>query len=182
MAFSVQLLFDAEAEAAVRMVWRWLAGAGIPPAIDKPGSRPHVSLAVCEERPRDGIEIALAAFALARPPFPLSLAGVGTFPGDEAVVYLDVARSPALLEAHAALRRLVEPYLAQPRHYYDPDVWHPHCTLAYRLAGDEMGRAVALCERALPRLAAEAREVGLVEGTLTSSRMLWSRRLGDEEG
>src|SRR3954468_19046065 len=50
MAHSVELLFDAETEAALRRAWDALADAGLPSQArhTAPSNRPHVTLAVAD--------------------------------------------------------------------------------------------------------------------------------------
>jgi hypothetical protein len=58
VAHAIEMLFDDQADAAVRSLWRTLSGAGLPSlaTLTHRRHRPHVSLAVCESL--DGADLA----------------------------------------------------------------------------------------------------------------------------
>jgi 2'-5' RNA ligase len=59
-------------------------------------------------------------------------AGLGIFTVANPILYIPVVRSPALSELHAEIWRIVKQSVPGPvAHYYHPDEWAPHITLAH---------------------------------------------------
>ena len=148
---SLELVCDADTEAALREGWAALraAGIGAPP----PAARPHVTLVVAPQiharvdtaleplgAPLDAVIGAPMLFG--RAPFTLVRA---------------IVPSAALLALHTAVYRRAAPYLVPaPLPLCAPGQWTPHVTLARRVAAAQLGRAVAGARRDGP-----ARFVGL---------------------
>jgi 2'-5' RNA ligase len=153
--YAVELLFDPEAEAAVLQVWRAVrarTGSGV---LFDFASRPHITLAVHEER--DGPQLDRAVRALSAPPIPFLLSSAGTFPGDEGAAFLAPVVTDELLEFH---RRW---HAASPgsQEYYRPGQWMPHCTVGILLEGPALSEALEIARSALP-IRGELREVALI--------------------
>jgi hypothetical protein len=137
---SVELLVDADAEAAIRRDWEALAAAGTSSAGSHPGvtNRPHLSLAV-RRRTGDPERLAcdLEATIDALPPR-LALAGLVLFPhGDRVVLARAVVPTPELLRLHAAVAEAVSGW-GDPLPHSAPGDWTPHVTLARRLRRDQL--------------------------------------------
>jgi 2'-5' RNA ligase len=142
--YAVELLLDPEAEAAVLEVWREVrARTGSPVLFDLAG-RPHVTLAVHDERDGPQLDRAVRAFQAAETPFLLSSAGA--FPGDEGAVFLAPVVTDDLLELH---RRW---HAASPgsNEHYLPGRWVPHCTVGILLEGPALSEALEAARSALP--------------------------------
>ena len=142
---SVELLFDAETDAAVRGIWDDMAQAGIRSlaAHRSPTNRPHVTMTVAERI--DGAADEALVALLGRLPLrcvigaPL-LFGTGPF----TLVRL-VVPSAELLGLHADVHRVCLPHMAEPPlPHADPGRWTPHVTLARRVPADQLVTAVAL--------------------------------------
>src|SRR5688572_22548207 len=104
MPYAVTLRLDEDAAARVQRIWRALAGQAGDDGALRLGYGPHLTLALLP----DGIAaatVAKAAFALAHAwgPLPITLAGLGVFPGDPPVVWAAPVVTEALLARHAAL-------------------------------------------------------------------------------
>jgi 2'-5' RNA ligase len=142
--YAVELLLDPEAEAAVLEVWREVrARTGSPVLLDLAG-RPHVTLAVHDER--DGPQLDRAVRAFQAPETPFLLGSVGTFPGDEGVAFLAPVVTDDLLELH---RRW---HAASPgsNEHYCPGRWVPHCTVGILLEWHALSEALEAARSALP--------------------------------
>jgi hypothetical protein len=144
MVHSIELVFDRDTEAAIRRIWADLAAAGIPS--QAPASRPHVTLVVAER-------IAPDVDALLRPParrLPLGCA-VGAsllFGRSNAVLARLIVPTAELLAVHAEVHRICGPYLAPgPMPNCLPAQWTAHVTLARRVGGAQLGRALRLAGR-----------------------------------
>ncbi|HTX93826.1 MAG TPA: 2'-5' RNA ligase family protein [Mycobacterium sp.] len=141
MVHSIELLFDPDTEAAIREIWDALAGAGIPS--QAPASRPHVTLAVAER-------IDPAVDELLRPlarRLPLKCAiGAPVLFGRGSIVFARlVVPTSELLALHGEVHRLSGPHLApaaMPNSL--PGHWTGHVTLARRVGGAQLGRAMRI--------------------------------------
>lgn len=144
MVHSIELVFDSDTEAAIRRIWAGLAAAGIPS--QAPASRPHVSLAVAE---RIAPEVDEPLGAVARR-LPLDcVIGAPVLFGRANVVFTRlVVPTSELLALHAEVHRLCGPHLAPaPMANSLPGQWIAHVTLARRVGGHQLGRALRIAGR-----------------------------------
>jgi 2'-5' RNA ligase len=144
MVHSIELVFDHDTEAVIRRMWADLAGAGIPS--QAPASRPHVTLAVAER-------IAADVDELLRPvskQLPLAAAiGSPVLFGRGNVVFARlVVPTTELLALHAEVHRLCVAHLVPaPMPNSLPGQWTAHVTLARRVGGGQLGRALRIAGR-----------------------------------
>jgi hypothetical protein len=144
MVHSIELVFDSDTEAAIRRVWDDLAGAGIPS--QAPASRPHVTLAVAEN-------IAADVDELLRPlnerlPLACAVGAPVLFGRATAVFARLIVPTNELLALHAEVHRRCLPYLAPaPLPNSLPGQWTAHVTLARRVGGAQLGRALRIAGR-----------------------------------
>ncbi|KZS85137.1 2'-5' RNA ligase family protein [Mycobacterium persicum] len=144
MVHSIELVFDPDTEAAVRRIWAELAAAGIPS--QAPASRPHVTLAVADHIDSD-------VDALLRPvagKLPLNCAiGAPVLFGRANVVFTRlVVPTSELLALHAEVHRVCLPHTAPaPMSNSLPGHWTAHVTLARRVGGGQLGRALRIAGR-----------------------------------
>jgi 2'-5' RNA ligase len=82
-------------------------------------------------------------------PFHVRTAGLGIFTGPLPVLYLTVARCPALAALHARLWRAMAGVAEGVSPWYSPEQWHPHVSLGlHDLDADSLGAIVQrLAER-----------------------------------
>ena len=144
MVHSIELVFDRDTEAAIRRIWGDLAAAGIPS--QAPASRPHVTLVVAER-------IAPDVDALLRPvaqrlPLGCAVGASLLFGRSNAVLARLIVPTADLLAVHAEVYRICGPYLAPgPMPNSLPGQWTAHVTLARRVGGAQLGRALRLAGR-----------------------------------
>ena len=144
MVHSIELVFDHDTEAVIRRIWADLADAGIPS--QAPASRPHVTLAVAER-------IAVDVDELLRPVskrLPLVAAiGAPVLFGRANVVFARlVVPTSELLALHAEVHRLCLPHMVPaPMPNSLPGQWTAHVTLARRVGGGQLGRALRIAGR-----------------------------------
>ncbi len=130
MPFAIQLFFDSSSDTAVRRLWAELASTGVPFPLQDSGNRPHISLAIYSELKTAVCAHLLNSFAQTRSPLALTLASLGIFPGEQAVVFLAPIVSSSLLDLHRQVHQLLQDTGTLPSTYYLPGHWTPHCTLA----------------------------------------------------
>lgn len=146
MVHSVELLFDAETEAAIRQVWNDLADAGIRSLAGhrSPTNRPHVTLTVAEHL-GGGVNQALRPVLDLLPLSCVIGAPMLFGAGPSVTVVRLVVPSVDLLAVHADVHRASLPHMGEgPLPHADPGRWTPHVTLARRVPLDQLGGAVAL--------------------------------------
>ncbi len=144
MVHSIELVFDSDTEAAVRRIWAELAGTGI--GSQAPASRPHVTLAVAESISAEVDELLRPV----RTRLPLSaLIGAPVLFGRSSAVFARVlVPTSELLALHAEVHRLSLPHLAPvPMANSLPGRWTAHVTLARRVDGVQLGRALRIAGR-----------------------------------
>ena len=103
MVHSVELVFDADTEAAVRQIWSDLRDAGIPS--QAPASRPHATLTVAE-RIDPAVDALLARLA-DRFPFPCRIGAPLLFGRAKVVLARLVVPTIELLDVHDEVCRAV---------------------------------------------------------------------------
>jgi 2'-5' RNA ligase len=90
---------------------------------------PHLTLAIFSDSvDAADLDAALAATTGRWKALPVTLAGIGVFPGDPSLVWLAPAPTDELLARHATLRRALADLPYHPE--YDVGAWVPHVTLA----------------------------------------------------
>lgn len=183
MPFAIEALFDLALDAAVRAVWQRLTDAGLGDFLQRSGSQPHVSLAGYRELHAEYLSPVLASVARAHQPMEVTLAAVGTFPGNEGVVFLAPVVTDALLALHQHFHASVDAApkgsAVAPSPYYRPGAWFPHCTVGYGVPAAQIGPAVALVRGAPLPLAGRLTALTLVE--VPAMRHLATFALGSGE-
>ncbi|MDV3124718.1 2'-5' RNA ligase family protein [Mycobacterium sp. 21AC1] len=144
MVHSVELVFDADTEAAVRHLWDALREAGIPS--QAPASRPHATLTVAEHI--DAGADSVLAPVLDRFPLPCRLGATLVFGRSAGVLARLLMPTAELLAVQADVHRLVLPLstpAAMP--HTAPGQWTPHVTLARRIAPGHLATAMRIAGR-----------------------------------
>jgi 2'-5' RNA ligase len=144
MVHSIELIFDPDTEAAIPHLWGALAGAGVPS--QAPASRPHVTLAVAE-RIDPEVDQLLSPVAQ-RLPLSCSVGAPVLFGRANVVFARLVVPTSELLALHEAVHRLCNPH-AEPGPMSNslPGQWTAHVTLARRVGGSQLGRALRIAGR-----------------------------------
>ncbi len=146
MVQSVELILDEESDVTIRAAWDRLLAAGLPSQARRSlaNNRPHVTLIAfrTSDPAREAAIEAAVATHLARG-MTLRLGGLVVFGRGTFVLARLVVTDPALLALQAAVFEAAGPQSA-PTAFAAPGQWTPHITLAHRLAGDQLGDAVAL--------------------------------------
>jgi hypothetical protein len=144
MVHSVELVFDPDTEGAIRHIWDGLREAGIPS--QAPAGRPHVTLTVAE-RVEPDVDVLLASLN-DRFPLPCVIGAPLLFGRSQLILTRLIVPTADLLAVHAAVYRLSLPH-AQPGPMANslPGRWTGHTTLARRVGGHQLGRALRVAGR-----------------------------------
>lgn len=144
MVHSIELTFAPDTEAAIRHIWEALAGNGIPS--QAPASRPHVTLAVAEAIATDVDE--LLRPLIQQLPLRCRIGAPVLFGRTDAIFARSIVPTSELLALHAQVHRLCLPHLNPgPLPNSRPGQWTPHVTVARRVGGGHLGRALRVAGR-----------------------------------
>ena len=144
MVHSLELLFDPDTEAAIRRIWDDLAAADIPS--QAPAGRPHVTLVAAERIPSE--VDALLVPVTQRLPLGCVVGASVLFGRSSAILARLIVPTAELLALHAEVHRLCGRYLTPgPMPNSLPDRWTAHVTLARRVAGAQLARALRIAGR-----------------------------------
>jgi 2'-5' RNA ligase len=144
MVHSLELLFDPDTEAAIRRIWDDLAAADIPS--QAPAGRPHVTLVAAERISPDVDGMLLPV--IQRLPLGCTVGASVLFGRTNAILARLIVPTAELLALHAEVHRLCGRYLAPgPMPNSLPDHWTAHVTLARRVGGAQLGRALRIAGR-----------------------------------
>jgi 2'-5' RNA ligase len=144
MVHSIELVFDRDTEAVIRRIWADLAGAGIPS--QAPASRPHLTLAVAERIAVDVDE--LLGPVSKQLPLVAAIAAPVLFGRANVVFARLVVPTSELLALHAEVHRLCLPHMVPaPMPNSLPGQWTAHVTLARRVGGGQLPRALRIAGR-----------------------------------
>jgi 2'-5' RNA ligase len=163
MPFAIQLFFDPASDSTVRHLWAEIASRGLPFPLRDSGNRPHVSLAIYRQIDATVCADLLNSFAQTQAPFALSIASLGIFPGEQAVVFLAPIGSPHLFDLHRQVHQLFQDTGVLPSPYYLPGQWTPHCTLATRVPPQFLSQAVEVGLGMAFPLPISIAEIGVIE-------------------
>jgi 2'-5' RNA ligase len=145
MAHSVELLFDADTESAVRRIWEDLMTVGVrsQAAHTSPSNRPHVTLTVAQRM--DHAVIDRLRPVLARLPLECRIGAPMLF-GSRAVTLVRlVVPTAELLGLQAEVHRICLPHMLDgPLANVERGTWTPHVTLARRIPPDQLPQAFTL--------------------------------------
>lgn len=100
MGYAFELFFDRRSEAPLRDIWAALKAENLFSDALSSGSRPHISLAVCDHLDTGSASSKLDGFCSQRKPFELHLSSIGVFPSDSNVVFVAPAIAEELIQIH----------------------------------------------------------------------------------
>ena len=156
MAHSIELLLDADTDAAIRRQWRALDDAGLPSQqrVTSSTNRPHLTLLAARS-----LDVAVDdALRDLRDLLPLHcvLGAPLVFGGPRMTLARLVVPSTALLTLHEEVYRRCLPWTDTPFGHCAPGHWTPHVTLGRRFAQTEIGAALAVTDGQGAELAGRA--------------------------
>ncbi len=163
MTLAVPLYFDPETEAAIVAVWQALADSDVAPYMHRSGNRPHITLSIYRDLPRDACRQILGDLAARQPALPLTFSHLGIFTRPDPVVFLAPTFSQPLFALHARVNQLLDALGDMPAEYYLPGNWVPHCTLAVEMPPENIAPAVEIARRLPLPLVGMLSEVCLLE-------------------
>ena len=140
MPFAVTLRLDEASTPAVEAMWRHLAEQGIDSDRHELGYPPHITLAIyADNAPVHRLHGAITSCAHRWQAVPISLSGLGVFPGFRSILWAAPVVTQQLLAVQMELQAAM-PELSVDAHYRT-GAWVPHVTLSGPLA--DPARAIA---------------------------------------
>src|SRR5690606_22120468 len=114
----VVVLLDEERAARVQELASGLSRFGGTPATT---GFPHVTLHAADSYDMERVQRGVTSLARSLPPFELSTAGAGIFPGEPSYVYLTVVRRPRLTVVQRAVYEEICRFAAEGDRVWEPD-------------------------------------------------------------
>ena len=110
---------------------------------------PHFSFQVAERYDEEACESYLRELAARTTPFRVKTAGLGIFTVANPILYVPVIRSTRLSELHREIwSGVAQAVPGAVAHYYNPDEWAPHITLAQGdIDADKLAEIVRVLSR-----------------------------------
>lgn len=149
MTHSIELLFDPDSDAAIRLIWDQLGDAGLPSQnrVTSGTNRPHVTL-LAAERIDPGADAALRELA-PRLGFACGIGAPIVFTGPRMTLARLMVPSAQLLALHADVYRLTRPHVTgEPYAHCAPGHWTAHATLGRRFTAEQIGAALEVVDGA----------------------------------
>lgn len=149
MPYAIALELDSDAASRVEAIAARVAAACGDRAttFSSVGVPPHLSLAVYDDLPLDGVAAALDALAVGTGNTDLLISSIGAFPaaGAASVAFLAPAVTEPLLALHHYCYRALAPLGHSCWEQYRPGHWVPHVTVAMELDREALTLAMACC-------------------------------------
>jgi 2'-5' RNA ligase len=133
MPFAITLRLDPISAVPIEAMWRKLAADGIDADRDQLGYAPHITLAIYpDDTPVKRLRTALEDTVRNWEALPVSLTGLGVFPGAATILWVVPVVTPELLARHQAIQIALSDL--QVHAHYRPGAWVPHVTLSGALS------------------------------------------------
>ncbi|HEV7194538.1 MAG TPA: 2'-5' RNA ligase family protein [Pedococcus sp.] len=163
MALAVCLVFDPQADRAIRQLWDRLESEGVSTLATHTHRHhvPHLSYAVLREFDVTAVRAAVEALP-AHEPLRLHFDGVGLFRRGRSVLL--PSAGGALQGRQSAVVAACQATGADLHRHYRPGTWIPHTSLATRVRRDDLGTMAAAAFDILP-LQAVASECVLIDSS-----------------
>lgn len=91
---------------------------------------PHFTWQLGEGYQQEDVLSRLNELTLQLEPFEVCTQGLNHFSAESPILFIEVSKSPRLLELHALIWHQLFPLTLDPSPLYSPEIWHPHITLA----------------------------------------------------
>lgn len=178
MTYAIVLYFDPTTEARLRTLREALDRQLVDSLLAAAGVRPHLSLTVLRDVDPAALRPELRQLAGGFQPLSLSLGAVGTFPGDDGVVFVSPSVTAELLALHDRLLQRLDGLGLAMAPFYGRDRWVPHCTAAMYLPPDKILQAIDICCRSDVFGPVRLEQLGLAE--YPPSRGVYAFPLGSQ--
>ena len=91
---------------------------------------PHLTWLTTDVSKMSVLKDYLRAISENSKPITVRTMGIGIFPGEKPVIYIPILRTRDVNRFHARLYQEIGEFSDEVGHFYNPDLWMPHLTLA----------------------------------------------------
>lgn len=165
MTLAVETFLDLKSSRRVKNIFRTLAEETSATYMKNTKSRPHISLAVQDDKDKEKLNILLKKFCKNNRVIEIDFYGLGIFTNEAPVVWLAPYPTQELLRFHNQFHKLLGKLSKSGWSYYWPNRWVPHCTLATKIQTKDIPKIVKVSERFNLRFSAKIETLGLVDLT-----------------
>ena len=92
---------------------------------------PHFSWQIASDYNQDKLFNLMEKIAFKQSTITTYTTGLGLFTGDSPVIYIQVVKTPQMMDLHKKIWDLSEKIADMRNPYYAPDKWMPHISIAY---------------------------------------------------
>lgn len=128
MPFAITLRLDPASADRIDNLWHVLATKGLDTDRHNLGYPAHITLAIYpDDTPADRLHAAFTHATASWQTLPVTLGGIGIFPGASSILWAVPVVTRDLLARHASLAKALPDLPVHP--HYRPESWIPHVTL-----------------------------------------------------
>lgn len=175
---AVEGIFEETGDLTIRSLWQALADNDISTfMVDKPYV-PHITLGGIQDNKLEDIKNALPSFAKQFDPIPVNMPYFGVFTSPFQTIFLGVTVTDTLHHLHRQFYKHCSDYLDWEL-LYIPELWIPHCTLAFQLDDITLLPALEVCRQHPLPVNTSINSLSIVEST--TGEILFSTMLNSQE-
>lgn len=165
MEYAVELYFDKVSEEIIKSMWKVLYDKGISEFMYESNSKPHISLAVYNDKLNNFEAFINKVRTLSEDikSFELNLSNIGMFNTDEGVVFLSPKVTRDLLDIHEKFHDSMKDFSEYEWGYYQPDQWIPHCTMGIDLNQDKLLECIEVISSIFKPIKITVEKIGIIK-------------------
>lgn len=165
MIYSIGCSFTDEANLQIQKLWKQLKAEGICNFMIDTYAHPHISLAVYHSIDWQELHSCLQQFVSQQNSFGLNLLEIGSFVGEESVMYIAPRNSKELVSFHRQLHEKIQSLLSyqQMWTFYQPKAWKAHCTMGIHLSEKKLKEALDFMHKHFTPIFTSIQKIVLVE-------------------
>jgi 2'-5' RNA ligase len=145
MAYAVVIYFDEISEQPILKVWRELEKKNISRAVNNPGIRPHITLAIYDSFNCIECEKEIRQFAKISGLLSMNADHFGIFPHASPVIFIAPVPNRELMNFQKRIHHTLENNVDGSWKMYQPGNWVPHLTLVRDIEKKNLSTALEIC-------------------------------------
>ena len=162
MAYAVVIYFDEISEQPILNAWRELEEKNISRALNNPGIRPHITLAIYDSLNCIRCEKEIRQYAINSNLLYLSADHFGVFPHASPVIFIALAPNKDLMSFQRRIHQILENNAHGSWEMYQPDNWVPHITLVRDMKRKNLSAVLEICMKIKLPLELRITQIGIV--------------------
>jgi 2'-5' RNA ligase len=162
MAYAVVIYFDEISEQPILNVWSELEKKNILQAMNNPGIRPHITLAIYDSFNCTECEKEIRQFAKNFGLLSINADHFGIFPLASPVIFIAPAPNRELMNFQKRIHRTLKNNVDGSWEMYQPGNWIPHLTLVRDIKKKNLPAALEICMKIELPLELQITQIGVV--------------------